>query len=134
MMCYAKKEDDVKYRRINTANLEEEEFVDFTSDYVDYYEGCVLEVMRRDGTTHIEYGQERRTVRINADGDCLYFPLDLPRARLWLKDLNGIFYKVPAKLLERERNAYVQIPGGLRNIQLCGDPYFEAVYELRGFY
>lgn len=134
MMRYTKKEDDVKYRRINTANLEEEEFGDFTSDYVDYHQGCVLEVLCRNGTTHIEYGLERKIVRINSDGDCLYFPLDLPRARLWLKDMDGIYYKVPMKLLERDQNAYVLVPEGFRNTQLCGDPYFEAVYELRGFY
>lgn len=134
MMRYEKKENDLQYRRVNTANLEEEEFHDFTSRYVDYHEGCVVEVKCKDGTTHIEYAKERKVVRVNSDGDCLYFPLDLPRSRLWLHDLEGIYYKVPMKLQERDQNAYVLVPGGFRNVQLCGDPYFEAVYELRGFY
>ena len=134
MMRYTQKKGDVKYRRINTANLEEEEFSDFLSEYVDYHEGCVVEVLRNDGSTHIEYNGKRKNVRINSDGDCLYFPLDLPRARLWLKDLDGIYYKVPMKLKEQDLNAYVKIPGGFSNVQLCGDPYFEAVYELERFY
>ena len=134
MMRYGKKEGDVKYRRVNTANLEEEEFTDFTSPIVEYHEGCVVEVQRKDGSTHIGYGKDRNVVLVKSDGDRLYFRMDLPRARLWLKDLDGIYYKVPMKLLEQDGNAYVLVPGGTHNIALCGDPYFEAVYELRSYY
>lgn len=129
-MRYTKKADDVQYRKVNTANLKEEDFHNFTSNDVDYPEGVVIEVRRQNGTTHIEYGLGRKKVSINHDGNCLYFPLDLPTARLWLKDLTGIYYKVPMELREQDGNAYVLIPEGVRQTQLCGDSYFEAVYEL----
>lgn len=130
-MRYNKKTEDIKFRRINTANLfEEEEFGEFLSDYVDYPEGCVMEVMCRDGSKHIEYGQARKVVHVGLDVDKIYFPMYLPRARLWLRDMNGIRYKVPLKLLEQDGNAYVWVPNGANGMFLCGDPYFEAVYEL----
>ena len=34
------------------------------------------------------------------------------------------------KLLEQDGNAYVWVPNGANGMFLCGDPYFEAVYEL----
>jgi len=130
-MRYNKKPEDVKFRTINTAKLlKDEEFGEFLSDYVVYPEGCVLEVMRRDGSKHIEYGQTRKNVRVGIDGDKFYFPMTLPRARLWLRDMNGIRYKVPLKLLEQDGLAYVWVPGGTTGMVLCGDPYFEAVYKL----
>lgn len=134
MMQYFKKEDDLKFRRVNPANLQEEDnFTEFPSEgYVEYHDALVLEVLCRDGTTHIEYGGEKQSECVEVDGNCLFFSKDLPKARLWLQDISsGMRYKVPMSLPEKGGYSYVRVPGGPSNVQLCGDPYFEKVYELK---
>lgn len=127
-MIYIKKEEDVRCRTVNPSTLEEEAFHD-CPDRVEYPEGLVLEVQREDGTTHIEYAKAKQSIPVKREGSCLYFRADLPRARLWIRK-NGVCYKVPMELQVEGGYAYVWIPGGSSDVQLCGDPYFEAVYKL----
>lgn len=131
MIRYTKRDDDLKYRMVNTASAhEDKEFQDFFGQTVSYHEDCVLEILRSDGTVHIEYGAPRKTVTIATDGNCLYFPAKIPRHRMWVRDAGGMYYKIPTILPERDGHVYVLIPAGPGTVEVCGDPYFEAVYEL----
>lgn len=131
-MKYIKGENDTQFRVVNLNNVEEPQFQVFSRNVVDYPKNCVVEVKKADGSTWIEYGRERQIANVCVFGNCLFVPAHIPLARLWVRerDKNGIWYKVPLQPKVENQNAYVLIPGNPSSVELIGDAYFNAVFDL----
>lgn len=130
-MTYFKQSDDKQFRVVNIAQTNVGKFQKFDTDKIDYPASCVIEVEKEDGTTRIEYGQTRQVVNVVIYGDCLHIPAHIPTARLWIreKDNPSMYYKVPEPQ-KKDTIALILVPGGPQNVELVGDQYFDAVYEL----
>lgn len=125
---YQKKDGDVQYRivglRVETAS----DWSVFQGSTVEYDEQCVLEVEHSDGSCTIEYERAPRMVAVGRDGNMLYLAKEIPTARIWARVGDGMGYKVPTTLMEKDGNVYMLIPGGTQNVVLFGDEYFSKVY------
>lgn len=130
-MTYYKQVDDKQYRVVNVAKTNVGRFQPFDTDKIDYPASCVIEIEKEDGTTRIEFGQTRQIVNVVNFGDNMHIPAHIPIARLWVRDREnpGMHYKVP-ELKKDGTIALMLIPGGSQNVELVGDQYFEAIYEL----
>ena len=126
---YQRQEGDKQYRVVSVMNEASGPWTDFVENSVEYPEQCVLEVMLDNGKTDIKYERSVRTVSVGRNGNQLFFPKDIPVARMWVRS-GGMMYKVPAELKEKDGKVYVLIPGGIQNVTLCGDEYFNKVYAL----
>ena len=130
-ITYYKQDDDKQFRVVNITQTNVGKFQKFDTEKIDYPASCVIEVEKEDGTTRIEYGQTRQVVNVVIYGDCLHIPAHIPIARLWVRDREnpGMHYKVP-ELKKDGTIALMLILGGPKNVELVGDQYFEAIYEL----
>ena len=128
---YQRQSGDRQYRQVALLAEEAEEWKDFQGSTVEYSEWCVLEV-RREGQEkpQIVYERATRNVSVGRDGDHLYLSRDIPTARLWLRTGDGMTYKVPSNLREKDGHVYLYIPGGTQNTVLFGDEYFSKAYCL----
>lgn len=127
---YQKKTGDKQYRIVSLMNETISEWMDFQDETVEYPEQCVLEVAHGDGSRTVEYERSTRTVGVGRDGNQLYLAREIPTARLWVRAGNGMGYKVPSALMEKDGNVYMLIPGGTQNAVLYGDEYFSKAYSL----
>lgn len=98
---------------------------------IEYPEECVLEVERSDGSRELYYERAMRIVSVGRSDNMLYIDSDIPVARLWIRDNNGMEYKVPSTLKVEDGNSYMLIPDGTLNVVLFGDEYFSKVYSLK---
>lgn len=134
-MTYFKKGDDKQFRIVNVAEPRIGRFQDFPADRVEYRDGCVVEVLKNDGTTCVEYdhARQRVIVSISYEKKCLYIPEFVPTARLWvrMKGNKAMHYKVPSRVEKQQGPTYILIPADPTNVELVGDQYFDAVYELQ---
>lgn len=129
-MSYEKKGNDVKYRRVSLRSCQEPDFQNFTSNTVDCPEGCVLEILKSDGSTEVVYEHDRYAVNVARFGNLLRIPVSVPTERLWVKGEGSVAYKVPLKPQVMDGYYRIMIPGGAANVEMFGDEYFTAVYEL----
>lgn len=127
---YSRKAGDKQYRIVSLMNDTISPWTDFTDPKVEYPEQCVLEVEHEDGSCTVEYERAIRTYSVGRNGNQLFLSRDVPIARMWLRSSCGMMYKVPAGLPERDGKIYILIPGGMQNVSLCGDIYFNKVYNL----
>jgi hypothetical protein len=126
---YPKKDGDKCYRLVSVMNETIGPWMEFEGSNVEYPEQCVLEVEHADGTLTVEYERSVRMVSVGRDGNQLFFPKDIPVARMWARS-GGMMYKVPAGLKERDGMIYMLIPGGAQSVIMGGDKYFNKVYAL----
>jgi len=139
-MEYIKKSDDKQYRKVNLNQTGVPKYTDFVSDNqsVTYPANTVLEILRYDGTTHLEYdgGGIRKTVNYALSGSQIRLSADIPLARLWVRDNTGLLYKVPSHLPADEAalpsGGYVSfaLAGHAGTVSLVGDKYFDMVYDI----
>lgn len=125
---YHQNGSDTQYRIASLINGSISAWMKFTDPVVEYPELCVLEVLHQDGTTTLEYERAVHTISVGRDGNLLYFPKDIPIARMWIRSNTGMAYKVPSKLLEKDGKLYILIPGNIQNVSIVGDMYFNKVY------
>lgn len=138
-MQYIRQENDKAYRlvRVDGLNTILPPFQDFSSDrqIIAYQNTEVIEIRSKDGGDHIEMHPERYPVIYTSalNGRGFSLPADCPVGRLWIRSSNdtGIMYKLPNQLKQEGRRKIVFIPGGIANIKLCGDAYFNAAFELQ---
>lgn len=138
-MRYIRQDNDKAYRKVkvNGTNTVLPPFQDFSApeQIIDYQEVDVIEIKSADGSCHVEMHPERQTVTYTQalGGRGFSLPGDCPVSRLWVRssDGTGIWYKVPNQLKHENGRQLVFIPGGIANIELCGDVYFDAVFELQ---
>ena len=133
-LTYNRRPGDVKFRIVSLRSSNMKQFADFDGDKVTYpAENAVVEVMDSQGNCHVRYDQEPVPITIHREADKIFFSDRIPKERLWVrfKDGTGIAYKVPNKLMVREGHAYLLIPGGANKVELFGDKYLSAAFELR---
>lgn len=133
---YYRKDTDKAFRRINVCGSSVPLFQDFTSagQGVNCQDNEALEIESIDGSRHVEPNPNgRKTFSYKAYNYGFSLPKDCPTERLWVRtsDGTGIRYKVPNCLKISEERKLVLIPSGIANLELCGDEYFEAVFELQ---
>lgn len=128
---YQRQNGDEQYRIVSLLKEVASEWTDFQGSTVEYSEQCVLEI-RRKGQEKPEIAYERitRNVTVGRDGDQLFLAQGVPTARIWLRTGDGMRYKVPARLLEKDGYLYMYVPGGTQNAVLFGDEYFSKAYCL----
>ena len=131
-MAYLKKGNDVSFRNVSLTAEKEPAFTNFTSSNENPRPNCVLEIRKADGTTVIEYEGERIAVGVTRKDKCILLPKFLPTARLWVRERNGsgIAYKVPRDLEIQDESQVFEIPAGSKEVEVFGDKYFSAVYDL----
>lgn len=135
MPNYNRHDGDMKYRKVTV--LEDKqlpEFKDFTGpgESVQYMDYQVLEVLCADGTRKLIH--DPGVVKVNATpGGANKFLLDknIPLARVWIRrsDGTGIPYKVPTDLPVKGNSMEFRVPGGVQEMELFGDEYFEKVFH-----
>ena len=141
-MNYKREADDVCFRIVGLKVTAVPDFEKFTIDNQvisipdEQLFAKVLEIQRKDGSTFVK-GPDRKIEKFYTvlGNDKIYFPSDLPYARLWVKHTNYPLpcYKVP-NVLEEEastKRVYIQFYGGAQNAELIGDKYFNAVYNFQ---
>ena len=131
-MAYLKIGNDVSFRNVSLTVEKEPAFTNFTSSSENPKANCVLEIRKSDGTTVIEYEGDRIAVCVNRKDKYILLPKSLPTARLWVRrrDGGGIAYKVPADLEIQDESKVLEIPAGSAEVEVFGDKYFSAVYDL----
>ena len=127
---YTKKDGDKCYRLVSMMNDTIGPWMEFEGQKVEYPEQCVLEVEHMDGSQSVEYERAVSMVIVGRDGNQVFFAREIPVARMWVRNTGGMMYKVPAGLKERDGKVYMLIPGGLQNVTISGDKYFNKVYSL----
>lgn len=143
---YKRHDGDVKFRRVSVFYSNLPNYEPFVSEdqTIQTNSGVCIEVLREDGTTSVVYpgedrttsvypGEDRTTVYYNADLKNFYLPSSIPPQHLWVRrcDGSGMAYKVPSELPVDAGRTCFTVPGGTAQVELFGDKYFEAVYELR---
>lgn len=133
MPSYVRRNGDVKYRKVSIQSEVLPGYQLFTApgESVQYTDFQVVEVLREDGTTQLFH--EPGVVKVNyAPGGMDKFLLDkdVPLARVWMRrnDGIGIAYKVPTGLPVKGNSVEFCVPGGVQNMELFGDKYFQMVY------
>jgi hypothetical protein len=88
--------------------------------------------MKADGTRVVEYDGPCVTISVGRRGNFIYFPHTVPTERLWIRERNkkGMAYKIPNGLKIRDNEQFFEIPAGTNAVEVFGDKYFCAVYEL----
>lgn len=131
---YCRKPDDVSYRKVNITVAGTGKFEDFQepNQVIHYPEtGCVLEVLRRDGTTELYYDGPTLTVTYLPLGQDTLSMGKVPVERLWIrKGGSGISYKLPNVTPDSSGLLKFRIPGGVAGIEVFGDKYFEKIFTL----
>lgn len=132
---YCRKPDDVSYRKVNITAPGTGNFEDFQEpgQVIHYPEnGCVLEVMRRDGTTELYYDGPNITVTYVPVGCDTISMGKAPVERLWARRADGVglSYKLPNVVPDNNGLLKFRIPGGVAGIEIYGDKYFEKVFTL----
>ena len=123
-MRYSKQPEDEQFRIVSLMVSKEPEYQPFDSDSIVYAEQKVLEILRTDGSTILEYGDSPIPIMVNSKNNRLYFKSDIPTARVWLRpaeNKNGIYYKVPSDLRVDSNYQWVLIPAGVQGYELCAD-------------
>ncbi len=129
---YPYHEGDKQYRLVSLMRDVASEWKELPQGtVVEYPEECVVEVEHIDGSSKIHYERDMRIVSVGRSGNMLYLDKVIPRARLWIRDNNGMEYKVPSELKVEDENAYMLIPDGTLNVVLFGDKYFSKAYFLK---
>lgn len=133
MPKYQKKPGDLRFRIVAlTVNIEPE-FQHFKTDVISYGDDKVLEILREDGKTVLEYGEKSPThIVVTPYKYGFSIQSDIPTARLWVREIgctNGTYYKVPMELSVENGRKWFLLPAGLQEYELCGDKYFEKVYS-----
>lgn len=131
-MAYLKKGNDVQYRWVSLNNEKVPAFLNFESGSVPFKADCVLEIRKADGTTVIECEGSLNSVSANRKNNSILLPKSLPTGRLWVRELNrsGIAYKIPNILEIRDENQVFEVPAGADKVEVFGDKYFSAAYDL----
>lgn len=131
-MAYQKKGNDAEFRRVSLRSGRVPEFEAFESNTVTYQPDCVLEVKKTDGTTTIEYEWDRATRAILKNNTTISIPKSVPVQRLWVRerDKNAMAYKIPDQLNEDNNHHVFEIPAGANKVEVFGDKYFSAVFDL----
>lgn len=133
---YIKKPDDVQYRLIKLNSITEGRFMNFTGN-IDPKDS-VLEVKKADGSCEIIV-EETRTIsirKINSkeEGNQIIIPNDVPTARLFLRNINqpDVWYHLPDNLpAKNETTNYFIIAATTQSVEIVGDKYFMAKYEIK---
>lgn len=133
---YVRAEENVKFRKIDLRKLSyTETFQTMRSEKIALDPWIVLEIEHADKTTEIiEYEQKLEyKYYVLPDKKGFWLPEDVPTEHLWLKDSNGICYKVPSGIATVDGKRIIRVQGGVDNIELCGDEYFcKAVHLVQG--
>lgn len=139
-MYYVRKEHDQAYRRVQLdLDVKPGQYQPFTesTSKIEVPASAVLEVRRDDGTEEViprpESERRRFLYAVSAsDPQCLCISGECPTARLWArpKTSGETLYKVPAPLKQDQGMQLVWLPCGPERVELCGDRYFDAAYEL----
>ena len=133
-MPYLKKGNDVKFRRVSLRADREPEFETFADDSVSYPPSCVLEILKTNGATTVEYERDRMPFSIMKRDSLIYIPKAIPTERLWVRVRDSgnaaVAYKIPNGLPVEDNYQIFQIPVGAMNVEVFGDKYFSAAYEL----
>lgn len=127
---YKKQSGDKQYRMVSLMVENLGDWLDFTEEKVEYPEQCVLEILREDKTTRIEYERIPQGVSAGIMENTVFLPAEIPVARLWIRGAGGMMYKVPAGIKAVDGRTHILIPGGIQNVTLCGDEYFNRVYAV----
>lgn len=136
MPNYVRRSGDVKYRKVNIQNASVPNYADFTSpgESIAYSDVQVVEVLRADGSTELFHEGGVEIANYCAAGpDKFLISQNIPRARMWMRrsDGTGIAYKVPVDLPAKSGSVEFRVPCGVQGMELFGDKYFEAVYQMR---
>lgn len=136
MPSYIRRTGDKAFRKVSIQSGITPKFTDFTGpgEAVQYLPMQVIEILRDDGTTALFHDGSAEIANYSAGGvDRFIMRQNIPRDRLWVRraDGSGIPYKVPADLEVVGGNVVLQIPAGVSGMELCGDKYFEMIYQLQ---
>ena len=131
-MAYQKKGNDAQFRRVSLRSGRIPAFENFDAVSVHYDRDCVLEVRKTDGTTVVEYEWDRIPKAILREGNLIKIPQNIPLHRLWVRERykNAMAYKIPDTLELKDNNQIFEVPAGSREVEVFGDKYFSAVYDL----
>ena len=130
-MYYVRKEHDQAYRRVQL-DLDVK-----PGQYQPFTENTSKKKVSASGTEEViprpESERRRFLYSVSAsDPQCLCISGVCPTARLWARPKTGgeTLYKVPAPLKQDQGMQLVWLPCGPERVELCGDRYFDAAYEL----
>ncbi len=133
-MPYIKKGNDIKFRRVSLRSDREPEFENFVDDSVSYPPSCVLEILKTDGSTAVEYERDSMPFSIVKRDGLIYIPKAIPTERMWVRVRDSgkmaMAYKIPSGLSIQDNYQIFQIPAGAVTVEVFGDKYFSAAYEL----
>lgn len=140
-MEYIRQDADKAYRKIKMTDSIVPTYIQFSDpgQRITVLENEVLEVEKHDGTTQLIKGTAAKTVIVYRK---TFPPADtgfsissrVPTARLWVCSTQGgkTKYKVPQNLpFDSTGNSKLFTIPDISNAELCGDKYFEALYELQ---
>lgn len=143
MPRYIRRNNDVEYRRVLLTRDETPAYIKFNTENqaVDYTADSVLEVRCSDGSEHLIYdnGGKNQTVecsRRETNG----FRINVRpehAARLYVRDENGMEYKIPSNLPPYRNNTgdvsntcFFLVSELTGELTIVGDKYFSKVYDV----
>lgn len=141
-MPYTRRSGDVAYRKVLLNQNTVPEYTNFTSDgeTIQYSAGVVLEILRDDNTERLEYDHnqgQKKTVRYLRNGQKFMILSDMENvsARLWIRDEQGMEYKIPSNLPRETSNfangcVYFMAPAASGNLTIVGDKYINKAADL----
>ena len=141
-MKYVRKPGDKGFRTVSLAVSAVQGFTMFTQPNQtvildpEQQKKCVIEILREDDTSFLVKPEQRIVEYYTVVGaDKIYISTKLPYARLWTRKVGQAFpcYKVPVKLFEdsEQNRAAILFCDGAQNVELFGDCYFQALYDLQ---
>lgn len=135
---YPVQPDDRAFRRIDLGSFDPggrlPEFTALDGDRksISCQSRYVLEICRADGSTVIIGPPEPRDVYYTRQDNVFRLGSEFPVARLWVRDLNApdARYKAPVVWQTKDNLQYCAFGGRTDNLELWGDAYFSAAYQL----
>ena len=136
-MQYIRRPEDEKYRRVLLTQTQEPPYTPFTEEkqMISYTENTVLEILDSHGTSRLEYDDngEKNCVVYTKMADRIRIQATMPLARLWLRDSNGMDYKIPTNLpMDPDAHScvYFKMNQWGQDAAVVGDRYFEKVCDI----
>lgn len=141
---YVIRNGDTQYRLVNVMSETVPEFrpAPHVGQRIAYTENQVLEIMHEDGTTELEYNNDRGRTEVRCElvgNQPLCYKLNVePRytARMWL-EVDGMRYKIPGRLQPYvdaakhrwDKTCVFLVGNGLDHFRIVGDRYIEKLFR-----